>query len=896
MMDAAGLRSVSAIRNRALVALIACGGLRVSTALSVRPGDLALDRDRIRIGVEGDPREVELIDRGPEEIARWLEERRGLGLPDDAPLLCTLRGRPLATSYVRELLPRLAARAGIAGAVSGESLRRAHTAELVRLGWSLRRVQMQLGHGAAATTRRFLSRVERGATAAPPARPSPEEPAASAPTLRPDDLVALLAARVQADAGPAVLFDVVRADDGALANLRVRAIEAAPEHAPLLDLILGAGAAPGLRLSESVLPGLDAIELIDACGQALRTGRVRRHECAIAADGEAEQVSMILVPVGADAVVMLASAHAPAAPPDDWAAVGAALWDDPDVLRLVLDADMRVVRASPAACAALGARGDALAGRRPPFDFLPNLDAAALRALAGASQVETTVLGRGQASLLPIGVRRLGPPSAERGCSPPAECGYLLSICGGPGAARAERELRDALTAYRGIAEHSPEHVARFDRTGRLLYANARLAADLLEPGTGSSRFGSAQLPQGLDALWQGLSAVVATGEPRTCEIEVSTSAGPGRFEWLLGPERAPDGSISHVVGFGRDMTARHRALVELRRRLVVNTILAEVTLMAADAPDRALALLCRGVARIMSAGLVVIVAVDGGSVGAVAAIWPPAEWDAISGAQWRRVASACLADAALGQVRVVGLGDARAEGINGELLRARGHDHLVVAPVTVSGSPWGAILVATGADAALAGDAEATVSRLSQAAAAAIRSARLRRRAGAQAALSRLVLAEGADDADAAEAARTALAKEGADLFGAQCGMVIESVQEGAARVVARWVRSPMDPPAQVGDRFARDGRCAAALALRRGDAVVIDDVRGVDDEQARRLAGAGFRSALAAPLAIGGARRGALCVASVQAGAFDEHARATFGEFTRLAGRWLERDAARR
>lgn len=890
MVDAAGLRSVSAIRNRALVALIACGGLRVSTALSVRPGDLALDRDRIRIGVEGDPREVELIDRGPAEIARWLEERTDLGLAGDAPLLCTLRGRPLATSYVRELLPRLAARAGIAGAVSGESLRRAHAAELVRLGWSLRRIQMQLGHGAAATTRRFLSRVERGPAAAP-APPAPGEPSPCGPTPRPDDLVALLAAKVHADAGPAVLFDVVRAGDGALADLRARAIEAAPEHAPLLDLMLNAGAAAGLRLSESALPGLDAIELMEACGEALRTGRIRRHECAIAADGEAEQVSMILVPVGPDAVVMLASAHAPAAPPDDLAALGAALWDDSDVLQLVLDADVRVVRASPAARAALGARGDSLAGRRPPFDFLPNLDAAALRALAGASPVETTVLGWGQAGLLPISVRRLGPRSAERGCPPPAERGYLLSIRGGPGAARADRERRDALTAYRGIAEHSPEHIARFDRTGRLLYANARLVADLLGPGAGSSRFGSAHLPRGLDALRQGLRAVVATGEPQTCEIEVTTSAGRGRFEWLLGPERAPDGSISHVVGFGRDVTARHRAFAEQRRRLVVNTILAEVALMATDAPDQALALLCRGIARIMSAGLVVIVADDGGSAGAVAAIWPPREWDDISGDRWRRVASACLTGSAREQARAVGLEDARAQGINRELLRARGHDHLVVAPVTVSGSPWGAILLATGADAALAGDADATLSRLARAAGAVIRSARLRRRAGAQAALLRIVLAEGADDAGAAEAVRMALAKEGADLLGAQCGMVIESVGEGAARVVARWVRSPMDSPAQVGDLFGRDGRCAAALALRRGEAVVIDDVRSVDDEQARRLAGAGFRSALAAPLAIGGAHQGALCVASVQAGAFDEHARATFGEFTRLAGRWLER-----
>jgi site-specific recombinase XerD len=73
-----------------------------------------------------------------------------------APGVCTLQGRPLKPSYVRTMLPRLAARAGITRRVHPHGLRHAHAAELMWEGVPVPIIQRQLGHASLATTDRYL--------------------------------------------------------------------------------------------------------------------------------------------------------------------------------------------------------------------------------------------------------------------------------------------------------------------------------------------------------------------------------------------------------------------------------------------------------------------------------------------------------------------------------------------------------------------------------------------------------------------------------------------------------------------------------------------------------------------------------------------------------------------
>ena len=103
-------------RNRALLILIAAGGLRLEEVQRLRLGDVDASsgtvtvRDRhglVRDTATLDPLAAAVVDV-------WMHERRALGLGVSAPLICTLAGSRVSDAYVRKLLATLAERAGIA--------------------------------------------------------------------------------------------------------------------------------------------------------------------------------------------------------------------------------------------------------------------------------------------------------------------------------------------------------------------------------------------------------------------------------------------------------------------------------------------------------------------------------------------------------------------------------------------------------------------------------------------------------------------------------------------------------------------------------------------------------------------------------------------------------------
>ena len=79
-------------------------------------------------------------------VERWLTERRKLGITSRRRLFCPLAGAPLDSSYVRQLLPRLAAKAGSEKRVHAHGFRHTHAAELAREGQPINRIRDQLGH------------------------------------------------------------------------------------------------------------------------------------------------------------------------------------------------------------------------------------------------------------------------------------------------------------------------------------------------------------------------------------------------------------------------------------------------------------------------------------------------------------------------------------------------------------------------------------------------------------------------------------------------------------------------------------------------------------------------------------------------------------------------------
>ena len=102
-------------RNRALLVLLAAGGLRLEEAQRLRVGDVSPASGEVTVrDRRGRPRGTATLDPLAAAVVDvWLHERSALGLDRNAPLLCTLAGGRVSDAYVRKLLATLAERAGI---------------------------------------------------------------------------------------------------------------------------------------------------------------------------------------------------------------------------------------------------------------------------------------------------------------------------------------------------------------------------------------------------------------------------------------------------------------------------------------------------------------------------------------------------------------------------------------------------------------------------------------------------------------------------------------------------------------------------------------------------------------------------------------------------------------
>jgi len=82
------------IRHRALITLLYRTGLRAGEALALRVKDIDLRAGSVTVlrGKGGRRRTVGIDPGAFRVIEAWIERRRELDLPVDAPLFCTLRG------------------------------------------------------------------------------------------------------------------------------------------------------------------------------------------------------------------------------------------------------------------------------------------------------------------------------------------------------------------------------------------------------------------------------------------------------------------------------------------------------------------------------------------------------------------------------------------------------------------------------------------------------------------------------------------------------------------------------------------------------------------------------------------------------------------------------------
>lgn len=180
LLAGCSLRAPTGVRNRALIMLLYRSGLRISEALALKPSNVDLERHSARVlHGKGDKATVRpLHPSATVSLARWLDRRAQLGLKN-GPLFCTLAGGPVSAGYVRDLLKRLATKAGIVDKrVHPHGLRHTYADELLQAGADVVTISKALGHESIATTARYLDHLSNDrAVIAVAALDLPEVPA-----------------------------------------------------------------------------------------------------------------------------------------------------------------------------------------------------------------------------------------------------------------------------------------------------------------------------------------------------------------------------------------------------------------------------------------------------------------------------------------------------------------------------------------------------------------------------------------------------------------------------------------------------------------------------------------------------------------------------------------------
>jgi integrase/recombinase XerD len=151
MLDACTSGSIG-LRNKAI---LYCG-LRISELVALRPCDVTDETVRVLHGKNDKARTVGVDPEAAAVVAQWMERRRSIGLTGRAPLFCTLRGEPLHTNAVRELLKRLADKAGIVKRIHPHQFRHTFAAHAARQ-LPVHYVQEALGHTSLDVTARYIN-------------------------------------------------------------------------------------------------------------------------------------------------------------------------------------------------------------------------------------------------------------------------------------------------------------------------------------------------------------------------------------------------------------------------------------------------------------------------------------------------------------------------------------------------------------------------------------------------------------------------------------------------------------------------------------------------------------------------------------------------------------------
>lgn len=159
MVDIPDVTSVSGLRDRSIIELLFCTGLRVSELVALDIAHVNLDRKEFSVRGKGQKDRPVFISM---EAADWIKRYLDMRSDNLKPLFISYSGKHeasmsgnykrLTARSIQRIIAKTALLAGITKHVSPHSLRHSFATDLLMNGADIRSVQSMLGHANIATT------------------------------------------------------------------------------------------------------------------------------------------------------------------------------------------------------------------------------------------------------------------------------------------------------------------------------------------------------------------------------------------------------------------------------------------------------------------------------------------------------------------------------------------------------------------------------------------------------------------------------------------------------------------------------------------------------------------------------------------------------------------------
>jgi integrase/recombinase XerD len=159
-------RYITGIRNRAILAVMANMGLRVSEVVNIKPGDTNLTKRKLRVvnGKGGVDRDLIIPEYTAEILKEWKKAKpKGsryffTTIKDKSGgQFASSKGSQVSVRYIQFMVKRYAKKAGIDKDITPHTLRHTFATTFIRQGQNVMKLKKVLGHSDISTTQIYVT-------------------------------------------------------------------------------------------------------------------------------------------------------------------------------------------------------------------------------------------------------------------------------------------------------------------------------------------------------------------------------------------------------------------------------------------------------------------------------------------------------------------------------------------------------------------------------------------------------------------------------------------------------------------------------------------------------------------------------------------------------------------